>query len=129
MQINLRSIVLAPVVMAAVAFTANSAMAETTLNVPFSFMVKGKSCPAGQYSVAPDRSGNTVKLQGISQSFTLLIHPGDPAPNDKRVVLKFDEVGADHYLRTIQYRDQITSRLDSKSRDLEKAAIRVVQGQ
>jgi hypothetical protein len=129
MRINLRSIVLAPVVMATVAFTANSAMAESRLNVPFSFLVNGQSCPAGQYSVLPEMSGNAVRLQGVSQSFTLVLHPGDPAPNDKRVILKFDEVGADHYLRSIQYRDQITSRLDSKTRDLEKAAIRVVQGQ
>lgn len=129
MRINLRSIVLAPVVMAAVAFTANSAMAESRLNVPFSFMVNGQSCPAGQYSVLPEMSGNAVKLQGISQSFTLLIHPGDPAPNDKRVILMFDEVGADHFLRTVQYRDQITSRLDKHSKEMEKASIRVVQGQ
>jgi hypothetical protein len=129
MQSTLRSIVLAPVVMAAVAFTANPAMAETRLNVPFSFTVDGKTCPAGQYSVLRDRTGNAVKLQGISQTFTWLIHPGDPAPNDMHIVLKFDEIGSDHFLRTVQYRDQITSRLDSKSKDLERATIRVVEGQ
>ena len=129
MQSTLRTIVLAPVVLAAVAFTANSAMAETKLNVPFSFTVHGKTCPAGQYSVIPDKTGGAVKLQGVSEGITFLIHPGDPTPNDQRIVLKFDEIGSDYFLRTVQYRDQITSRLDSKAKDLEKATIRVVGGQ
>jgi len=129
MRIALRSIVLAPVVMAAVAFTANSAMAETQLNVPFSFTVNGKPCPAGQYKVFSDSMGSAVKLESASRSFTWLLHPGDPAPGDKRVVLKFDEIGADHFLRSVQYRSQITSRLDNKTRDLERATIREVGGE
>ncbi len=130
MRFTLRSIVLAPVVMAAIAFTANSAMAATTkLNVPFNFTVNGKACPAGQYAVTADQTGNAVTLANRALSFTWLIHPGDPTPTDNHVVLKFDEIGADHYLRTVQYRDQITSRLDRKAKDLEKASIRVVNGE
>jgi hypothetical protein len=131
MRITLRSLVLAPVVLVAVAFTANSAMAESTVTVPFNFSVKGKACPAGQYTVQADKWGNSVKLEGASRSFTLLIHPGDPAPTDKRVILQFDQVGTRRFLRTVQYRDQITSRLDKRSRELESASMSVqtVQGQ
>jgi hypothetical protein len=115
--------------MAAAALTANTAMAETKLNVPFNFTVDGKTCPAGQYAVLSDQSGNAVKLQGVSHSFTWLLHSGDPAPGDKHIVLKFDEIGSDHFLRSVQYRDQITSRLDGKAKDMEKASIRVVGGE
>jgi hypothetical protein len=131
MRITLRSLVLAPVVLVALAFTANSAMAETKLNVPFNFMVDGKVCPAGQYSVQPDKWGNSVKLESASRSFTWMIHSGDPAPTDRRVILQFDQVGSHHFLRTVQYRDQITSRIDKRSRELERASMSVdsVQGQ
>jgi len=130
MQITLRSLVLAPVVLVAVAFTANSAMAAS-VNVPFNFSVNGKMCPAGQYTVQADRWGDSVRLSSTSRNFTMLIHPGNPAPTDTRVVLEFDQVGTRHLLRTIQYRDQITSRIDKYSRDLERASISVqkVEGQ
>jgi hypothetical protein len=126
MRITLRSLVLAPVVLVAVAFTANSAMAAS-VNVPFNFSVNGKMCPAGQYTVQADHWGDSVKLSSASRSFTMLIHPGSPAPTDKRVILQFDQVGTHHLLRTIQYRDQVTSRLDKRSRDLERASISVEQ--
>ncbi len=129
MRITLRSFVLTPVVMAAAALTAHSAMAETNLNVPFNFTVQGKSCPAGLYKVIGTDGGNAVILAGASRSFTWLVHPGDPPPSDRRVVLKFDEVGSHHLLRSVQYRNQITSRLDKRSRDIESASIRIVQGQ
>lgn len=130
MRITLRSLVLAPVVLVAVAFTAHSAMAAS-VNVPFNFSVNGKMCPAGQYTVQADAWGDSVKLSSGSRSFTLLIHPGNPAPTDKRVVLEFDQVGTRHLLRTIQYRDQITSRLDKRTSDLERASVPVsrVEGQ
>jgi hypothetical protein len=129
MRITLRSIVLTPVVMVAAALTANSAMAETKVNVPFNFSVDGKTCPAGQYSVQADRWGNSVRLEGASHVFTWLIRPGDPAPTDKRVILKFDEIGSSHLLRSVQYRDEVTSRLDKRAREIEAAVERDIQGQ
>jgi hypothetical protein len=131
MRLTLRSLVLAPVVLVAVAFTANSAMAESTVTVPFNFSVNGKTCPAGQYTVQADKFGSAVRLMGASRSFTWLIHSGSPSPSDRRVVLQFDQVGARRFLRTIQYQDQITSRLDKRSRELESASMTVetVQGQ
>jgi hypothetical protein len=131
MQITLRSLVLAPVILAAVAFTANSAMAETKVNVPFNFMVNGQVCPAGQYTLQGDIWGNSVKLEGASRSFTWLISPGDAAPNDKRVILRFDQVGSRQFLHSVQYRGEVTSRIDKRSRELERASMsmQTVQGQ
>jgi len=111
---TLRSIVLAPVMLAAVAFTANTAMAETKINVPFNFTVGGHNCPAGQYTVRKDAQDDSVKLVGPAHSFVWSIHPGDAKPDDNHVVLKFEGSGDDHVLRSIQYGPLVTSQLDKK---------------
>lgn len=114
MRSILGKLILAPVVMAAVALAANTASAETAVKVPFNFTVAGNSFPAGAYTLQKDVRGDTVTLKNknTAQSYTFLIGPGDAAPTDSNVTLKFDEVGAGHALRSIQYGAQITGRLD-----------------
>jgi hypothetical protein len=65
--------------------------------------------------VERDNNANAVKLVGATQSFTWAIHPGDPAPTDTRVVLKFDENGGAHVLSAVQFGSLTTSRLDKRS--------------
>jgi hypothetical protein len=114
MKITIRSLVLASAVLATAALTVKTAMAATTLNVPFAFTVGNETCPAGHYIVERDNTGNAVKLVGATKSFTWGIHPGDGAPTDSRVVLKFDDTNAGHALSAIQYGALTTSRLDKK---------------
>jgi hypothetical protein len=114
MKINVRSLVLASAVLATAAVTVPTAMAATTLDVPFAFTVGNETCPAGHYLVERDSNGNAVKLIGATTSFTWGVHPGDPAPTDTRVVLKFDDDGSAHALSAIQYGSLTTSRLDKK---------------
>jgi len=128
MRYTLRSLVLAPVVLALAAFTASTAMAAT-VNVPFNFTVAGQKCPAGLYSVQRDTSGSAIKLRGAAQSFTWIAGPGDPAPTDKRVVLKFDAMGTTHVLRSVQYGSSVTSQLDRKLHPADSAPTETVQGQ
>ena len=106
----LRTFVLAPAAMAAAALATNTAMAET-LKVPFTFTVDGKEFPAGLYSVQRQSSHNLVTLtsRDASQSFTWGVAPGDPAPTDTAVTLRFSEA---HALRSVQYGPLITPRLD-----------------
>ncbi len=113
----LRSIVLAPAIMAAAALATNVAVAETTLKVPFNFSVAGQSMPAGLYTVQRDSTGNIVHLRGqdATHSFNWILAPGSPAPTDDRIVLRFDTDGQSHALRSVQYGPGITSRLDKKS--------------
>ena len=112
---NLRTFVLAPALLAAVAFTTQTAMAETaTVNVPFNFIVAGKACPAGHYMIERDDARNSVGLAGYAHGFLWFTHPGDPSPNSRSIVLSFDKLGSDHILRSVQYGSQITSRLDKK---------------
>lgn len=117
MRSILSKLVLAPVILAAAALASNTAMAESTVNVPFSFKAAGKVWPAGLYTVQKGDFGNMVTLisKESSLSFTSLIGPGEPDPNESKVTLKFDEIGAGHALRSIQYGPQITSRLDKRA--------------
>ena len=115
MQNTLRSLVLASVVLATAAFTVQTAMAATTLNVPFAFTVGDQTLPAGHYAVVHDSNNNSVKLVGATRSFTWVIHPGDGAPSDNRVILKFDDLGSVRTLRAIQYGPMTTSQLDKKA--------------
>jgi hypothetical protein len=114
MKNTLRSLVLASTVLATAAVTVKTAMAATTLNIPFAFTVGNQTCPAGHYMVERDLSGNEVKLVGATASFTWGIHPGDAAPSENRVVLKFDDLGSVHALRAIQYGSMTTSQLVSR---------------
>jgi hypothetical protein len=125
---TLRNFVLAPVVMAAAALATNTAMAET-VKVPFKFTVAGKDFPAGYYSVKREFSLGMVTLRSnaTSQSFIWILAPGDPAPTDTAVVLRFDQLGQDHVLQSVQFGPLITSRLDKKA--MQTMMARNVPGQ
>jgi hypothetical protein len=128
MRSILRSLALAPI---AAALVTSAAMAETTLTVPFSFTAAGKTCPAGTYAVERDDLGTTVTLRSkdVAKSFTWNVGPADPAPANVQVILKFDEIGQDHALRSIQYESTVTSNLDKKSKHAEHVSTQMVQGQ
>ena len=117
MRSILRNFVLAPAVMAPAVLATNTAMAET-VKVPFNFTFDGKDLPAGYYSVKRDISQNMVTLRSnaTSQSFTWIIAPGNPAPTDTAVTLRFDILGQDHVLQSVQFGTLITFRLDKKTK-------------
>ncbi len=118
MRSILGKLILAPAILAAAALTANSAMAESNVKVPFSFTAAGKVWPAGEYSIQKDMLAGTVTLKSevSSESLTCLLGPGDPNPTDNKITLKFDNIGGTHALRTVQYGPQITSQLDRQSK-------------
>jgi hypothetical protein len=123
--------VLAPVALAAIALVANTATAESTLKVPFSFTAGGKICPAGLYTVSHDSNSNFITLtrKGSSEAFTYVAGAGVEDPNARKVALKFDEVGGAHVLQSIQYGSVITSRLDKNAlRNAERDSTRLTGG-
>jgi len=122
--------VLAPAVLAAVALAAVSAKAEATIKVPFNFSVNGKICPAGYYSVQHDDHGSFVTLTSKSSSevFTWVVGPGVDSPNERKIALKFDELGGSHVLQSVQYGTLITSRLDKKALHDERESNQLTGG-
>jgi hypothetical protein len=125
MRSRMYSLILAPALLAAVALTSNIASAQianetpTRLNIPFSFTVAGKICPAGAYIIRRNslRDFYYVTLAGKNapQAFSWSMRPGEVDPTDNHIVLKFDKTGNQHALRSIQYGSLVTSRLDDKS--------------
>ena len=114
MQSILRKLALAPAVLAAAALVSTSAMAETTIKVPFSFTVGGKVFPAGRYVIQRDDLGSFVSLtsKDAPLSASWVLTPGTPAPTENKIALKFDQVGQTHVLQSVQYGSMITSKLD-----------------
>ncbi|HWU37607.1 MAG TPA: hypothetical protein VN203_08115, partial [Candidatus Acidoferrum sp.] len=70
--------------------------------------------PAGLYAVSQDNYHNlvTLKAKDAPKSFSAVLVPGDPIPNEIHVALKFAESGTSHTLETIQYGSRVTPRLD-----------------
>jgi hypothetical protein len=106
--------ILAAVVLTSASLITHAAKAETILKVPFSFTVAGQSMPAGLYAVSQDNYHNlvTLKSKDSPKSFSAVLVPGDPNPNEIHVALKFAENGNKHTLETIQYGPRVTLRLD-----------------
>lgn len=118
MQTTLRSLLTAAVVTAAAALATHPAMAaDATVNVPFSFTASGRQCPAGAYNIQLEKMNQVVRLTNSRGQVNLvwLAGPGNPSPNDKRVILRFDRAGSSYALRSVQDGPMVTSRLDKKA--------------
>ena len=123
MQSILHRVAIAPAVIMAVTLAANPAVAETTsIKVPFSFEVAGKTFPAGDYSIRHDIGTYFVTLasKASPQNFSSVVGPGEPSLRDYKIALKFDLVGQTHLLQSIQCGTMITSKLDRKALGSER---------
>jgi hypothetical protein len=128
MRSPFRKLFLAPAILVAAAVATSTAMAEN-LNVPFSFTAGGKVCPAGVYKVDQGPLANTVRLtsEDSSRSFVWIMAPGSPQPNDRHIVLTFDNFDGVRALHSVQYLNRITGRLDKPAK--EYVPTRIVAGQ
>jgi hypothetical protein len=122
--------ILTAIVITAGALATHTAIAETTLKVPFSFTVAGQSMPAGVYSVSKDSLHDLVILKSMDESktFSAVLVPGDPAPSDTHIALKFDQSGNGHTLKSIQYGALTTSSLERRVRERDYDSTRLSQG-
>lgn len=127
MRFNLNKFALVPAVFAAATLMSTavaSASPATTLSVPFSFTASGKTMPAGDYVVEEGSFHNLVVLRNkqTSKSVSWVLGPGDPAPNDRHVSLKFEGEGTTHVLKAIQFGSQVASSVDKHGKSGEETA-------
>ena len=115
MRNTIFSLILTSAVLATAAFTAHPAAAQTTLHVPFTFTVAGRTCPAGNYVVQTGNFASVVTLDGPAGKMLWPAFPGKANPNSEHVVLTFDKSGQNYTLRTVQYNAKITKPLDKPS--------------
>ena len=128
MRLMVSKSILAAVVLTSASLITHAAKAETILKVPFSFTVAGQSMPAGLYAVSQDNYHNlvTLKSKDAPKSFSAVLVPGDPNPNEIHVALKFAQNGNSHTLETIQYGPRVSLRLDKMNE--HQAGARLSQG-
>ena len=114
MRIALKSLVLSS---AAFCATAAFAANQARVDVPFSFTAKGHYYPAGMYDVELDSNSCFVTLASrvdLTKQIRWSVGPAEPA--FMFAVVKFDQVGTDHELKSIQMGDKITPDLDKHSK-------------
>jgi hypothetical protein len=121
MRSKIHTVLASAALMAAAVLATNSAMAETTLKVPFSFMVAGKTCPAGHYIVRENTIGTFVTLtnEDSSRVFTWILLPNSPNFKNGNVVLKFDVAGQTHLLHSVEVGPMTTTVLDKNAGNSE----------
>ena len=134
MRSILRALVLAPAMIAAAALATTSAMAESTVNVPFSFTVAGKHCPAGQYTIQRDpiHSFVTLRSKYAPVGFNWILGPGDGVARDSNIRLSFAVQEQSYALDSVQFGSQTTSQSTrhlNKSPRTEHKQIVTVGGQ
>jgi hypothetical protein len=123
MRVMSRSVILAT---ASLCATAAFAADKAVVNVPFNFESKGESFPAGRYLATLDRDHNVLALSSTTNpglSAHWIAGPADCNPNDEKLILKFDDLGNAHTLRTVQLGPRITSRLDAPARHHDAGSI------
>jgi type 1 fimbria pilin len=133
MRSKINTVLASAALVAAAVLATNSAMAETTLKVPFSFTVAGKTCPAGHYTVKENAIGSFVTLtnEDSSRVFTWILLPNSPDFKSGNVVLKFDVAGQTHLLHSVEVGSMTTSVLDKNAGNSEyiSAELAAHQGQ
>jgi hypothetical protein len=96
-----------------VTMTAASAFAEQSrVSVPFNFVAKARTFPAGVYEISLDLNQSFITLANeadSAKSFRVGVGPADKAHAE--TVLEFNVVGKDHFLKTIQVGPRISSKL------------------
>lgn len=130
MRLNLRSLFLAPALLAAAAVTPQLASAAV-LHVPFAFTVSGHTLPAGEYTVNHDLRGSFVTLKSAdgTQSFNWMLSPGEPSPDSTKVAMLFDVTDSGYVLQSVQYGGMITRKLDKKLHLNEDRPVHIIRGE
>ena len=130
MRSTLRSLALAPVLMAAAALALPNVAAAETLKVPFQFTADGKVFPAGNYRVEEGAARNLITLRSAdgSRGYTWITRPGGSDGAGHLVILKFDRWQDRHALRSIQYDNQVTPRLDKHTAPGEEVSVSATIG-
>ena len=85
--------------------TAAFAAETTAITIPFSYEIREEHFPASQYDVklSDDRDHVTItSREAPVRTLYLLVHAADTNRHDPSVMLRFEDVGGLHELRSIR---------------------------
>ena len=101
---------------------AASASTIARADLPFSFVIKGHSFPAGSYDIAMDSTHSFITLANhtnFAERIVFTIGPADEATSP--ATLRFDVCGGQAFLRDIHMGVSITGELDHRGRPRNEA--------
>ncbi len=117
-------------ILTSAAFCATAAFAanQARVNVPFGFTAKGQSYPAGSYDLVLDANNTFVTMENEAQPKKHISWGVGPAePGKAPGVVRFDEVGENYTLKSIQVGTHVTPNLDSHQKGI--SATTTISGQ
>jgi hypothetical protein len=102
------------------------AIDQIVLNIPYEFVVAGKTLPAGTYRVKrlSDTDPSVLILSSLENRTSAIVLPTtevDSSSADK-VQVSFEEVGNEHFLSKIETADHVFTIAVSRSEILDAAA-------
>jgi hypothetical protein len=104
---------------AALCASAAFAADHARVNIPFNFETRGVAYPAGTYTATLDMNRNVLMLRNLQepkQSILWVVSPADDRTIPAPLIVKFDDLGTTHLLRTVQLGPRITPRLDAPAK-------------
>lgn len=119
MRLILKASVLSPIFLCALAASAKT-IAQADL--PFSFVVKGHSFPAGNYDIIMDSTHSFVTLANRTNSadhIKFILGPADVAA--AAATLRFNVCGGQAFLRDIRMGAEITAEQDRRGKPRSEA--------
>jgi len=94
--------------------------AEMTCRVPFSFVVDGKTLPAGRYAI--NTNGNVVLLTGVQKGAIVMTTPADRISDHGRGKLVFLRIGDRYDLVEIWTSDDLKREVPKVRKQVEERA-------
>ncbi len=98
---------------------------QIVVNIPYEFVVGGKTLPAGTYTVKrlSDTDPSVLILSSFENRASAIVLPTQvESSSDDKTQVSFEEVGGEHFLSKIETADHLFTISVSRSAILEAAA-------
>ena len=105
--------------------TKAQAVDQVMVNIPFEFVVAGKTLPAGNYRVnrVSQTDSRTLVLSSFENNVSTMVHPAEvESSSDDKAQVSFEEVGGEYFLSKIETANHLFTISVSRSAILEAAA-------
>jgi hypothetical protein len=105
--------------------TKAQAVDQVMVNIPFEFVVAGKTLPAGNYRVnrVYSTDSRALVLSSSENNVSAMVLPTDvESSSDDKAKVSFEEVGGEHFLSKIETANHLFTIPVSRSAILEAAA-------
>jgi hypothetical protein len=118
-------IVIAVIVFAGLGVIAKAqAVDQVVVNIPFEFMVAGKTLPAGTYAVKrlSDTDPSALILSSFENRANAIVVSTQVESSSDKAKLTFEQVGDEHFLSKIETADHVFTMMPASHSEILEAA-------